>query len=81
MSIEEKRQRLLELFYETKEFYQLKELERIAPKSKGIVMQSVKEIVQMLVDDGLVQCEKIGTFVCYWAFPSKASQTVSLKCK
>lgn len=26
---------------------------------------------------GFVECEKIGTFVCYWAFPTKASQMVT----
>ncbi|VDN17464.1 unnamed protein product [Gongylonema pulchrum] len=40
----------------------MKELEKIAPKQKGIVSQSVKEITQLLVDEGLVECEKIGTF-------------------
>lgn len=49
----------------------------IAPKKKGVISQSVKEVTQSLVDDGLVECEKIGTFVCYWAFPSKALQTVN----
>lgn len=51
----------------------MKELEKIAPKKKGVVPQSVKEITQLLVDEGLVECEKIGTFVCYWAFPSQAA--------
>ncbi|CAJ0593983.1 unnamed protein product [Cylicocyclus nassatus] len=74
LSLEEKRAKMLELFYETQEFYQMKELEKIAPKKKGIISQSVKEVTQSLVDDGLVECEKIGTFVCYWAFPSKALQ-------
>ncbi|VDK79664.1 unnamed protein product [Cylicostephanus goldi] len=76
LSLEEKRAKMLELFYETQEFYQMKELEKIAPKKKGIIAQSVKEVTQSLVDDGLVECEKIGTFVCYWAFPSKALQVV-----
>lgn len=52
----------------------MKELEKIAPKQKGIVPQSVKEVTQILVDEGLVECEKIGTLMCFWAFPSKASQ-------
>ncbi|KAK6104383.1 Mnd1 family protein [Brugia pahangi] len=63
---------MLELFYESNEFFQMKDLEKIAPKKKGIVPQSVKGITQLLVDEGLVECEKIGTFVCYWAFPSQA---------
>ncbi|KHJ81211.1 Mnd1 family protein, partial [Oesophagostomum dentatum] len=77
LSLEEKRAKILELFYESQEFFQMKELEKIAPKKKGVISQSVKEVVQSLVDDGLVECEKIGTFVCYWAFPSKALQTVA----
>lgn len=38
---------------------------------------TVKEILQSLVDDGLVDTDKIGTCVYFWAFPSKASQNVS----
>ena len=30
---------------------------------------SVKEVVTSLVDDGLVDTEKIGTSVYFWAFP------------
>lgn len=33
---------------------------------------SVKDVLQSLVDDGLVDCERIGTSNYYWAFPSKA---------
>ncbi|GLV34459.1 hypothetical protein CBL_09707 [Carabus blaptoides fortunei] len=72
VSAEEKRTRMLQLFYEKKEFFQLKELEKIAPKEKGIIAQSVKEVIQCLVDDGLVDTDKIGTSVYYWAYPSKA---------
>ncbi|KAL1664727.1 Mnd1 family-domain-containing protein [Schizophyllum commune] len=61
LSAEEKRVKMLEIFHETKDFFQLKELEKIAPKTKGIVSQSVKEVVQSLVDDGLVQSDKIGS--------------------
>uniref|UniRef100_A0A0N5AH39 Meiotic nuclear division protein 1 homolog n=1 Tax=Syphacia muris TaxID=451379 RepID=A0A0N5AH39_9BILA len=75
LSADEKKRRLLELFYESKEFFLMKELEKIAPKQKGIIPQSVKEITDILVDEGLVECEKIGTLSCYWAFPSKAAQT------
>lgn len=72
VSAEEKRARLLELFYEKKEFFQLKDLEKIAPKEKGIVVGSVKETLQYLVDNGSVDTDKIGLSVYYWAFPSKA---------
>ncbi|RKP38255.1 meiotic nuclear division protein 1 [Dimargaris cristalligena] len=72
LSLAEKRQRLEEIFYETKDFFQLKELEKIAPKTKGIVVQSVKEVLQSLVDDNIVQGEKIGTSNYFWSFPSTA---------
>nr|KAG5698417.1 hypothetical protein BaRGS_006612 [Batillaria attramentaria] len=36
-----------------KDFFQLKDLERMAPKEKGITSQSVKEVVQSLVDDAM----------------------------
>lgn len=69
VSFEEKRIRLLQLFYEKKEFFTLKELEKIAAKEKGIVAQAVKDVLQTLVDDGLVRSEKIGTSVYFWIFP------------
>ena len=89
-----------------KEFYNFKELEKLAPKQKGIgtprllrafawrdlanrhflpcglarsaraVAQSVKEVLDSLLADNIVDTDKIGTSVYYWAFPSKASQIV-----
>ena len=37
---------------------------------------SVKEILQSLVDDALVDAERIGTSNYFWAFPSKAANNV-----
>lgn len=48
--------------------FQLKELEKLGPK-KGVISQSVKDVVQSLVDDDLVLKDKIGTSVsisAYW---------------
>ncbi|KAG8696794.1 hypothetical protein FRC09_008255 [Ceratobasidium sp. 395] len=45
LSAEEKRVKLVEIFHETRDFYQ----------------QSVKEVLQNLVDDNLVQSDKIGS--------------------
>lgn len=42
--------------------FQLKELEKMGPK-KGVISQSVKDVVQSLVDDDLVSKDKIGTSV------------------
>eukprot|EP00842_Homolaphlyctis_polyrhiza_P001291 jgi/Hompol1/2162/HPOL_002196-RA len=62
--MEEKRKRMTALFHESRDFFNMKELEKIAPRSKGIIEKSVKEVA-----DGLVQTEKIGSGVYYWSFP------------
>lgn len=69
VSLDEKRQRMLQIFHEKKEFFNLKELEKIAPKEKGIVVQSVKDVVQALLDDGLICSDKIGSSTYFWSFP------------
>jgi hypothetical protein len=87
LSLEEKRQRCLDYFTETADYFQLKELEKTLPKTKGIgirwlviiayiVSQTVKEVVQSLVDDRLVNQEKIGSSNYFWCFPSQAIHTV-----
>ncbi|XP_015681215.1 meiotic nuclear division protein 1 homolog isoform X1 [Protobothrops mucrosquamatus] len=79
LSVEEKRTRMMEIFFETKDVFQLKDIEKIASKEKGITSMSVKDILQSLVDDGMVDTERIGTSNYFWAFPSKALHT--RKCK
>jgi Mnd1 HTH domain len=65
LSEAEKRTRMSEIFlsvftklyYEYSfqgDFFTFKEIEKIATQQKKIVLQSVKEILQSLVDDGLV---------------------------
>ncbi|KAG5845249.1 hypothetical protein ANANG_G00136790 [Anguilla anguilla] len=71
LSLEEKRSRMMDIFFETKDVFQLKDIEKIAP-TKGITPMSVKEVLQSLVDDNMVDCERVGTSNYYWAFPSKA---------
>ncbi|CAL8101480.1 unnamed protein product [Calicophoron daubneyi] len=74
LSLEEKRQKMLDFFYEKKDFFQLKEVERLCHKEKGINAMSVKDVLMSLVNDELVDTEKIGTCVYFWAFPNKATQ-------
>nr|XP_019014721.1 uncharacterized protein I206_00807 [Kwoniella pini CBS 10737]OCF53502.1 hypothetical protein I206_00807 [Kwoniella pini CBS 10737] len=75
LSMEEKKMKMLEIFHETAEFYSLKELEKIAPKTKGIVVQSVKEVLDDIISDGFVQMDKIGTGNYFWSLPSAAGAT------
>lgn len=60
---------MLKVFHETQSFFQLKNLEKLGPQ-KGVVSQAVKDVVQALVDDGLVHKDKIGAAVYFWSLPS-----------
>lgn len=71
LSFDEKRLRLKQLFLETKGVFTLKEIVKLASKEKGIVAQSVEEVLKSLVDDGEVQTDKIGTSNYFWCFPSQ----------
>eukprot|EP01096_Ripella_sp_DP13-Kostka_P007599 TRINITY_DN2787_c0_g1_i1.p1 TRINITY_DN2787_c0_g1~~TRINITY_DN2787_c0_g1_i1.p1 ORF type:complete len:213 (-),score=108.71 TRINITY_DN2787_c0_g1_i1:149-766(-) len=72
VSHDEKLKRLEELFHETKEVYTLKQLEKLAPKSKGIIVQAVKDILDELVADDLVCMDKVGLSNYFWSFPSQS---------
>jgi hypothetical protein len=63
---------MLEFFLEKQDFFQLKDVEKLCSQEKGIVMNTIKDVLAGLVDDGLVDSEKIGTSLYYWALPSKA---------
>lgn len=69
MSAEEKRAVILKIYHEQMEPFNLKEVEAIASK-RGVVLQTVKEQNQALVDDSLVNCDKIGSSNFFWSFPS-----------
>ena len=43
---------------------------------KGVISQSVKDVVQSLVDDDMVLREKIGTSIYFWSLPSQAGNQV-----
>jgi Fe2+ or Zn2+ uptake regulation protein len=66
LNAEEKRKRMLEFFHEKQEFFQLKEVEKLCSSEKGITLNTVKDILTSLVDDGLVDSEKIGISIYYW---------------
>ena len=61
LSYEEKKRLMLLYMMEKAEVFSLAELERDLPKHKGIVRQSVKEVLQALCDDSFVDSDKIGT--------------------
>ncbi|GAB5037716.1 meiotic nuclear divisions 1-like protein [Nannochloropsis oceanica] len=72
MSLEEKRATILNIYHTGPGLvYNLKEIENLASKL-GVVSQSIKDVNQGLVDDGLVEVEKIGSSNIFFAFPGKA---------
>ena len=73
MSLEEKRAKLLEMYYEKKEPLNFKEVEKFGCK-KGISLPSIKDVNQSLIDDNLVENDKIGIGAFFWALPSKGFQ-------
>ncbi|KDD74027.1 Mnd1 family protein, partial [Helicosporidium sp. ATCC 50920] len=75
MSAEDKRKTLLAIFHESKDVFVLKDVEKLGAK-RGVVLQSIKDVLQSLVDDDLVHMEKIGSSNYFWSFPSEMSVKV-----
>jgi len=65
---------VLEVFHRGADVLVLKDVEKAAA-ARGVVLQSVKEVLQSLVDDDLVRQERIGAANYYWSFPAEASTT------
>lgn len=68
MSMDEKQSKLLAWFQSEHTMYTIKEVESIASKKTGISSMQIKDILKMLIDDGLVNCEKCGISNIYWSF-------------
>jgi len=71
LSLDEKRDVIQSLFFSSKDVFNLKDIEKLGAK-EGVVQQTIKDVLQSLVDDKIVEVDKIGSGNFYWAFPSKA---------
>jgi len=49
-------------------FYNIKEVEAQGSKATGVHPMQIKDLLQSLVDDGLVNAEKCGVTTLYWYF-------------
>eukprot|EP01112_Ceratiomyxa_fruticulosa_P006032 TRINITY_DN1682_c0_g1_i1.p1 TRINITY_DN1682_c0_g1~~TRINITY_DN1682_c0_g1_i1.p1 ORF type:complete len:207 (+),score=44.32 TRINITY_DN1682_c0_g1_i1:135-755(+) len=76
---DEKREKIKEIFIETKDVLTLKELQKIAPKQKGINAMVVEEVLKQLLDDNMVSTDKVGISNYYWSFPSQQLHTKRLR--
>ncbi len=74
MTFDEKRDKMMTIFSEDKSFFHLKDIEKLGTK-KGITYQTIKEVLDSLVGDDMVETEKIGTSLFYWSLPSKVINT------
>lgn len=66
--MEEKQAKLLEWFQAEHTMYNIKEIETQASKKTGISSMQIKDVLKMLIDEGLVSCEKCGIANIYWSF-------------
>lgn len=78
VSWEEKRQRLKKIVFVGNDVFNLKQLEKRGKKA-GIVQQTVKDVAQSLVDDNMIDLDKVGSQNIYWGFASKATQKLAAK--
>jgi len=76
MSKAEKEEKTIAYFHRTKIPYTMRQLEMQLYKNCGISGMAIKGIVQGLVDENLIQKDKVGIQVLYWSFPSQAFHTV-----
>jgi hypothetical protein len=71
MSKEDKLTTILNIYNTRCQPFNLKEIEKEG-SAAGVVSQAIKDINKELVDDSLVQSDKIGSGVFFWSFPSAA---------
>ena len=72
LSLEDKRQIILNLFREDHSFFHYKEIEKYATVHKVSFMQ-VKELLEGLVADNLIETDKVGSSNFYWSLPTRES--------
>lgn len=68
LSAQEKADIMLKIFQSKRDIFHIKEIEKLSVK-RGIILQSVKDVLQSLIDDNLVIQEKLGISNYYWSFP------------
>lgn len=78
MSQEEKRKAILGIYHTTKEIYTEKEIIALAAKA-GVNQNVIADVNSSLVDDGLVDKEKIGSSNYFWSFPGKRDRMLQIE--
>ncbi|GME87848.1 unnamed protein product [[Candida] boidinii] len=68
LSLEDKNKKLLDWFEKKHDVHSIKEVEVKASKETGISSIQIKDILQNLIDENLINSEKCGTLKLYWSF-------------
>lgn len=76
MSPEEKAAKVEEFLREKAIPYTAKELEVLVAREKGVLSQSVVEVLTQLTSEGRVMTAKVGVHTLFWAFPATRSQNL-----
>eukprot|EP00757_Euglenozoa_sp_SAG-D1_P003810 gene3810-301_t len=71
LSLEEKCDKVEEYLRQHAIPFTLKELEKVLPKAKGVIWQSVQECLTILVAENRAEQEKVGIHSLFWSFPSQ----------
>lgn len=77
MSAEEKRKVILDIYHKTKEVFTEKEIVALATKA-GVNANTIVDVNSSLVDDGLVEKDKIGGSNFFWSFPGKRDRMLQI---
>lgn len=80
LTADDKKSLMVKFLQDRKEFFTLKELEKVVPKETGMNEKMIKDVLQQVLDDGLVDSEKVGNQTVYWSFPNKGLKDMERKC-
>jgi len=70
LSLDDKRNILMQLFKKDQSFFHYKDIEKFCGKNK-ISFMIVKDLLNGIVADNLVETEKIGSSSFYWSLPTR----------
>lgn len=73
LSLEDKRNLIMKLFKDDPSFFHIKDIEKHAAKCK-INTMLVKDIINGLIGDGLVESDKVGSSNYFWSLPTRVFQ-------
>ena len=75
LTFDQKRQKMLSIFHASKDVYNYDQIQKFSLKA-GIAILTIKEVLQSLIADDLINGDKIGAGNFYWSFPSRTQQVV-----